>query len=252
MDVTPKPTPIFGFRDAYELGADDITLPVYESVQGTKPLIVLHEMPGMSESFIEYCSRMVGQGFKVYMPLMFASPNTAMSGWELLRFCVSREFRELFMPDGVERHARPVTEWLQELVHHVADENPDTKIGVMGMCLTGGFSLAAIAMPPVEAVIACQPAVPFIFNISTLGMSDEQRHEVSERAQSLPKPCAKGYRYADDLMCRESHMRAAGDLLGDEFERFPDLEGNAHSTLTGESFSQDVFDDVLQFLNSRL
>ena len=171
MNTKPTPEPIQGFHQPSDVTAANITLPVYVSEAGTKPLIVLHELPGMSRSFIRYCTRMADEGYKVYMPLMFKSPNTQMGKLQSILFCLSSEFRALFSSGRTkEAHARPITTWLYELVRHVANENPGAKIGVVGMCLTGGFSLATIAVPPVEAAIACQPSVPFFFNISTPGM----------------------------------------------------------------------------------
>jgi dienelactone hydrolase len=196
---------------------------------------------------------MAEDGFKVTMPLMFKSPNTDMSGLELFGFCMRREFKRLFKTQGDEAHARPFTGWLLHLVGHVAAENKGADIGVIGMCLTGGFALAAIAQAPVKAAIACQPAFPFFRSISTLGLSAKERDAVAAGAAELAAPCAKGYRYRNDRICRNSHMRAAQDLLEDRFERYtPDLPGSDHSTLTSNSASEAVYRDVLAFLKARL
>ena len=55
-------------------------------------------------------------------------------------------------------------------------------------------------------------------------------------------------------------MTAVSNLLGDAFERFPDLKGKGHSTLTSkpnipgwkETYHPAVYDDVLAFLKDRL
>jgi hypothetical protein len=47
-------------------------------------------------------------------------------------------------------------------------------------------------------------------------------------------------------------MNGAARILGDGFARFDDLPGRAHATLTTDSASPAVFDDVLAFLNARL
>lgn len=241
---------VSGFNDPIRIGKFT-SLPVYVSEVGTKPLVILHELPGMTPSFIEYCREMSEEGFKVYMPLLFKSPETEMSALGCALFCVSREFRALFSArDG--SNSRPVTTWLLELIDHISKENPDTKIGVVGMCLTGGFSIAAIAKPNVNAAILCQPSIPFFSDIETLGMSDQERANAKQGAKNKPFPCAKGYRYAKDNISRDSHIRAAADILGEAFVRHPDLAGKGHSTLTGNSPSPEVYQDVLSFLNGRL
>ena len=247
------PQPIIpGFGQPVTVGSSQLKLPVYVSQNGTRPLIILHELPGMSPSFIKYCSEMADKGFKVYMPLMFKSPNTQMSNLQTGLFCLTWEFKKLFRARGSERHARPFTAWLIELVDFVGANNPDAKIGVVGMCLTGSFAIAAIAAPNVNAAVVCQPSHPFFFGIKTLGLSNSQRTNAADRAQTLTRPCAKGYRFKDDHISRESHMSAVQDLMRDTFERHPDLPGKNHSTLTTDSRSEVVFEDVLQYLNSRL
>ncbi|SLN19358.1 Dienelactone hydrolase family protein [Falsiruegeria litorea R37] len=228
-----------------------IQRPVYVSETGDRPLIVLHELPGMSPSFIQYCRDMVGEGFKVYMPLIFKSPGTDMGKMATVAFCLSREFRDLFSAEGGS-NARPFTAWLLELVQEVSDNHPDENVGVIGMCLTGGFAIAAIAEPQVQAVAACQPSAPFIFNIETLGLSETERQNVKASKAEKAIPCVKAYRYQKDSICRESHMTAAKTLLGPSMERFPDLPGKGHSTLTSDTRDEGVYQDVLAFLNQRL
>ncbi|PTX54552.1 dienelactone hydrolase [Litoreibacter ponti] len=243
---------IEGFEDPVPVDAAGVSLPVYVSVAGSKPLIVLHELPGMSPSFLRYCREMADEGYKVYMPLIFKSPGTEMSPLHTGLFCLSREFGALFRPRGGETNSRPFTRWLMGLIGHVAEENPDARIGAVGMCLTGGFALAAIAGPGVHAAIACQPSWPALFKVDTLAMSGSERANAHTRAELLPKPCAKGYRFEGDRVSRDAHMRSAEAIFGDAFERHPDLPGKAHSTLTTDSRSEAVFADVLAFLNARL
>lgn len=238
------------FHEPSDMGAT-VKRPVFVSKSGDKPLIILHELPGMSPTFIEYCRKMAGEGFKVYMPLIFKTPGTEMGTFASAAFCVSREFRDLFSAKA-GTNARPFTAWLHELVQEVSDKHPESKIGVVGMCLTGGFAISAIAEPHVQAVASCQPAAPFFFNIKTLGLSETERQRVEVGKESKAIPCVKAYRYKEDTICKESHMEAAKALLGPSMERFPDLPGKGHSTLTSESRDPSVYQDVLTFLNERL
>ena len=67
-----------GFKPARRVSNGKLSIPVYVSETGEKPLIVTHELSGMSESFIGYCRRMADEGFKVHTPLMFKSPDSAL------------------------------------------------------------------------------------------------------------------------------------------------------------------------------
>lgn len=244
--------PIEGFFPPETIVYKTISLPVYTSRDGEIPLLVLHELPGMSSTFIDYCCRMIGHGYKVYMPLLFKSPNTRMGNIEMGLFCLSREFRAMFCPDGQEQHRRPFTAWLRHLSRTIVEREAGRRVGVVGMCLTGGFALAGLAEDSIDAVICAQPSMPLIGRAASLAMSATERSAIRSRAQTLPPPCAKGYRYKNDFISRDAHMRACQGILGEHFERYPDLPGGGHSTLTEPTFNQDVFDDVLAFLDARL
>jgi len=245
-------TPVDGFQEAEIFEHDGVRLPVYVSTGGEKPLVVLHELPGMMPSFIEFCRRISDDGFRVYMPLLFKSPGTEMGGAQIARFCMSREFFKLFMVRNGASGGLPVVNWLRGLLSHVGSREPDRNIGVIGMCLTGNFALAGIADPKVSAAIACQPAFPVMFGLKGLAMSERQRWEAVARAKSLPPPCVKGYRYERDWRSRRGHIDAIRDAFGDAFEMFPELPGAHHSTLTADSASEEAYRDVVSFLNARL
>lgn len=244
--------PIEGFSDPFVIEHATIALPIYASTAGTRPLIVLHELPGMTQSFIDTCSRMAEAGYQVYMPLLFKTPGTDMGALRLPLFCLSAEFRRLFAaPPGADG-ARPFTQWLLKLTQEVAGRHPDARIGIVGMCLTGNFAIAAIAEPQVAAAVLCQPSYPVFRNVASMGLSPDERVAAIAGAQDLPRPCMKGYRYAGDWICRRRYMAAIEENFGDAFERYPDLKGSAHSTLTTASRSEAVFNDVLAFLDTRL
>ena len=203
------------FHPPEKIGAKP--LPVYVSKEGDKPLVILHELPGMSPSFIDYCNRMACERFKVYMPLMYEEPGTEMGKIASLAYCTTRTFRDLFAPDT--SNARPFTAWLMELLQKISDDHPNTKIGAIGMCLTGGFVISAIAKPQVAAVAACHPTAPFFFNIHTLGLSDAERESIIAGKEGKAIPCVKAYRYERDILCRETHMNAAKQLLRTSLDR---------------------------------
>ena len=240
-----------GFDRPQKISDGNVSLPVFRSLVGTSPVIVLHELPGMTPSFIEYCQLMAHEGFKVYMPLLFKQVGATMNKFQMAKFCLSREFRHLFSVDRRNDKSRPVSNWILHLAKHVSEECPDQKIGIIGMCLTGGFALIGLADPKVAGVICCQPAFPFIFNKQSIGLTDAQRKNVVDGANQLPQPCVKGYRYDEDRICKEPHVHAIKNLLDDAFE-LNTMPGDGHSTVTGDSPNKEVIDEIITFLNNRL
>jgi len=242
---------IKGFDQPLAISAGALTKQLYVSSTQGKPVIVMHELPGMTQSFIDYCSELSTLGFKVYMPLLFKSPYTEMKTPEMAMFCISGEFRSLFAV-GAREGDRTIVKLLDEIIDHVSKSHPDQPIGVIGMCLTGGFSVAGIAKEKVGAAICCQPSYPFVFDVKSVGLSDQRREEIAKRLNTLPVPCAKSYRYEGDKLSRPRHIKGIASLLGSHFTSFPDLEGDDHSTVTGENPNEDVKKDIVEFLRARL
>jgi dienelactone hydrolase len=75
---------------------------VFISKEGDKPIIVVHELPGMTKPFLCYCIKMANQGFKVYAPLMFGKMGKAKSSLQMLSLCISSEFRKLYWRNQTE------------------------------------------------------------------------------------------------------------------------------------------------------
>jgi dienelactone hydrolase len=72
-----------------------------------------------------------------------------------LKLCVSREFANL--REGV---SAPITTWLRALAAKISRENNDSRVGAIGMCLTGSFAIPLVIDPQVVAAVAAQPSVP--------------------------------------------------------------------------------------------
>lgn len=239
------------FEPPFFMKFGNLNLPIYTRNGGDRCVVVLHELPGMTPSFVNFCRDLSDEGYKVYMPLIFKEPFTEMNAFQMASFCVSSEFRKLFNRRSGEQD-KPFTNWLLELCKMVSDDNPSKPIGMIGMCLTGNFAVASIIENNVKAAVACQPSYPFFTNIQTLGLSEELRRRIATTAGAQSAPCVKAYRYKRDWRCRERHMRALEGVLGDAFDRYPDLPGGGHSTLTGGEPNEEVYADCLEFLSRRL
>ena len=122
------------------------------------PVIVLHELFGMTEMYLSFCYGLAADGFTVWMPQLvgsFPSRSRGQQAAAVGAICISREI-------DVLRSGRrsPVVTPLRELARRVGTSHGDGRVGVVGMCLTGGFALALAADPNVVAAVAAQPALP--------------------------------------------------------------------------------------------
>ena len=122
---------------SFNFAADGVTKPVF--FKGNGPAVVLmHELPGMTPECIALARRIAHEGFTVYMPLLFGEANEPLSGVTMLRnavrLCLSREFAML-----ASNRSSPVTVWLKALCREAKVRCEGAGVGVIGMCLTGGF-----------------------------------------------------------------------------------------------------------------
>lgn len=126
-----------------------LSYPVYVRGNG-KGVILMHELPGLTPECLEFADYLVKEGFRVYLPLFFDNLTVP--------FCLSKEFGTFAIGKS-----SPITDWLKKLCQHIHQEyhSQDEGIGVIGMCLTGGFVLAMMVEPSVIAPVISQPALPF-------------------------------------------------------------------------------------------
>ena len=158
----------------------------------------------------------------------------------LSRLCVSSEFRAF----AANAH-RPITDYLRAVAADLAARTPAAGVGVIGMCFTGGFALAAAVDDAVLASVVSQPAVPFPLGRARQidpGMSANEFDRVAERA-SQGAVCALGLRFSEDSGSPSARFDTIKARLGDAFEviELDSSPGNpggfskaAHSVLTHE------------------
>jgi dienelactone hydrolase len=234
------------------------------------PILLLPEIAGFSPGLMLFAERLVGAGFKVYVPWLFGAFGQRAPVRNALRLCVSREFA--FLRAGV---SAPVTDWLRALSTHISDRNGGVRIGALGMCLTGAFVIPLVIDPHVAAVVAAQPAVPLSFlhvlagrggerTTAALNVSDE--HIAAARAR-----LASGEARLLAVRCRADRIcpRAKIERLQREFPAglevreygSPDdrnlLGERPHATFTkeyrliddapGEHHSRQAFADLVSF-----
>src|SRR6186997_2611588 len=172
--------------DGWELGrhtASGVSHPTYR--QGTGPgVIVISEIPGITEDVITFSEEVVGQGFTVVMPHLFGtvpSPDSHLAEMSSLRqACINREFNKMRL-----KQTSPIADWLRSLARELHAELGGPGVGALGMCFTGGFALAMMVDASVAAPVICQPSAPFAIGKrrgADLNLSPADLAAVRERA----------------------------------------------------------------------
>ncbi|MET0725605.1 MAG: dienelactone hydrolase family protein [Leifsonia sp.] len=213
--------------------------------KGSGPGVVLiPEIPGITPEVLGLAEHLVAEGFTVVVPSPFGDPGRASSiGYTMRvvgRLCVAGEFRA-FAVDA----RRPITGYLQAVASDLNARTPGRGVGVIGMCFTGGFALAAAVDDAVLAAVASQPSVPFPLGarrVADPGMSSAEFDRLAERA-AAGEVCALGLRFSEDRAAQGARFRTITARLGDAFEviQLDSSPGNAggfaataHAVLTAE------------------
>jgi dienelactone hydrolase len=224
------------------------THPVWR--RGTGPgVIVVHEMPGLTNGVVRFGDELVEAGYTVLLPHLFGPAGREFSNLDVARampgICISREFTKLAR--GV---TTPVAGWLRSLARSLHEELGGPGVGALGMCFTGGFALAMMVEESTVAPVVCQPSTPFIGlpgRAADLNLSPADADVVRRRAT---EGCAVlGIRYASDPL-PGTRFDTLTSLIGDAFIKV-ELEGKGHSTVT-EHRSQRAVDAILDFFGERL
>ncbi len=250
----------------FSFSHEGATRTVYKKGAGPG-VVVMHEIPGITPPVANFSRRVAAEGFTVYMPHMFGTPDKPLSipyaAGQIARACVSREFAVL-----AKNESSPITDWLRALCRKAHEECGGPGVGALGMCLTGNFALALMVDESVMAPVLSQPSLPFGVSAAhraALHLSDEDLAVVKRRAAS---GCGVlGLRFTADPMCPGERFATLRDELGDGFEGIEINSGRgnpwgltraAHSVVTTDLVDEEghptrqALDRVLALFRERL
>lgn len=230
------------------------------------PVIVIHELAGVSPMLLEFARRVRDRGFTTHLPVLIerrGGPARVLVA--AIEVCVSAEFTKL-----ARGKTSPIVGWLRSYAASVHDETGQN-IGVVGMCLTGGFALAMAVDPHVTAPVMGHPTLP-------LGLGTERQRDLGLDAADLATLKArddlriKGVRFSCDVVAPRRRFDRMDEEFGDRFLRHDVPSGGRtkfsrweHSVLNSQAIQprnpkhsdaraelERVVDEVLDFLEQRL
>lgn len=223
---------------------DRKTRPVFHAFNpGKPPVVVFHELPGLSDATIEFGQWLSDEGFDAHLPLMFGSVGQA-SNIGFLQMCISREFA-MFRANKDSK----ITTWLRSLCRRLAQDAPDGRVGVIGMCATGGLVLSLIWDDTVGAAVAAQPSLPLRTRRAKIDSSELGASLTTvEHAAKSGKPMLVTA-FDGDTICTAARIDAYRNVVGEDAIRtYP---GKGHSTLVGDT-RPEIRADLVTFLRGAM
>lgn len=232
------------------------------------PVVIIHELAGVSPMLLEFARRIRERGFATHLPVIIerrGGPARLLVA--AFQVCVSAEFTKL-----ARGKTSPIVGWLRSYGSTIHAET-GRDIGVVGMCLTGGFALAMAVDPHVAASVMGHPTLP-------LGIGSARQRDLGlnpadlEALKNRSDLSVKGVRFSCDVIAPRKRFDRMKEEFGDRFDR-TDVESGSgsplgfsrweHSVLNNARIQPDnpnhdaaraelerVVDEVLDYLEARL
>jgi dienelactone hydrolase len=241
--------------------------PVHVAGDGP-PVVIIHELAGVSPMLLEFARRVRERGFATHLPVLIerrGGPARLLVA--AIQVCVSAEFTKL-----ARGKTSPIVGWLRSYGTSIHLETGN-EIGVVGMCLTGGFALAMAVDPHVAASVTGHPTLPLGIGTARqrdLGIDSADLAALKRRSDLS----VKGVRFSCDLIAPRRRFDRMQEEFGDRFDRTDVASGPGsrlgfsrweHSLLNNRRLQpgnptkdaaraelERVVDEVLDFLELRL
>jgi len=193
--------------------------PVYSKGSG-RPVLLLHELPGLAQPCLNFAERLLAAGYAVHLPLLVGHVLKQAPLANTRRLCISAEFARL---QGGK--SAPITQWLRALAAYIVERQGSAKVGVIGMCLTGAFVIPLVLTPGVVAGVISQPAIPFdmLYLATGIQRGSDWRSQLNIHDDELRDAAACAHRdgkhlliqrYADDRICPAERVQRIAEAFG--------------------------------------
>ncbi|MBI1199756.1 MAG: dienelactone hydrolase [Phenylobacterium sp.] len=191
--------------------AAGLSCPLFVSRAGREPVIVLHELPSITPQVAHLAEVLGRAGFRIYMPSFLgrpgAVPNLLDQAASLAQACVRSEILALKKGD----HTRRAVAGLRVMAAQASAEAGGAKVGVLGLCLTGGFALATALEPTVAAAVASEPSLP-LKSPADIDLSPADQATLKARIREGDLRAIL-LRFQDDAISPCERLRRYGDVL---------------------------------------
>jgi dienelactone hydrolase len=219
---------------------DGRTKPVLCLGDAGPAVVVIHEVFGFTPPLARFCRWIAAAGMRVYAPILIGRPDASnrehAGPLDILRLCVSREFT-LFRTG----RSSPVVDWLKPLARQAHEECGGRGVGVIGMCLTGGFALSMAVDPVVLAPVLSQPSMP-VGKPAALDISAADLAIVKHRA-CTEGLTLRGYRFEGDTLAPHDKFVTLARAFGTAFTgtELPDSAANPNGMVSDGKPPHSVF-----------
>lgn len=222
--------------------------------RGSGPgVVVIHEIPGITPTVIDFANDVVDRGFTVVMPDLVGTAGKPVSmpylAASFTKVCVSKEITAWAL-----NRTTPITPWLRALGRALHGEVGGPGIGAVGMCFSGGFALGMMIDDVMLAPVLSQHSFPMARGkgegSGNLGLSPDDEATVVRRAEDGCQ--VLGLRFTGDKLVG-TRFDTLREKLGDSFiaVELPSNSKRDHSVLT-EQRDEPSVKRVLEFLEEKL
>ncbi|HEV2720289.1 MAG TPA: dienelactone hydrolase family protein, partial [Thermoanaerobaculia bacterium] len=223
------------------------------------PLILLHELPGLTKYTFQLADDLAAKNYVVYLPSLTGDPGIRHTSRNFLRTAMGPAFRGLF-----RSQTSPMAKWVVRLAQHIhAGDKENRPMGVIGMCMTGSYPIAALRLDFVQAAVLAQPALPYLWR-TDLGVSDDDVTVAKRRGIPI-----FALRFSNDGVSPWERQEAYENEFKSQIT-FPTLDSSAgnpgcydakaHATLTSERIeakvrgadTDQIFAEMTDYLDRQL
>ena len=212
-----------------------IQLEVYQPATPNKApgILYLHELFGLLDFYRKDALELARRGYLVYLPDMYSGKK--------INYCVSSMVHEAGRQN---RSDNPLLQEVNDLLDRLKQEPAcNGKLGMIGMCLTGGFVIQCAMREDVKA--------PVVYHHS-LGMEGAGL-PTEEEPQLINVKRMQGHFSKGDVFCPAKRRNRLKDLLGERLEShvYPAPHG-FRSVSRGTQSGKQAWKRTLRFFEEHL